>query len=273
MSEFAKRRIWGPEPRYPLVEAYENRETNLISIAGPCSIENRDQIEVIAKDLGRIGVKYMRGGVFRAGTYPGEDFGLIGEDLIDFFHEAAHNYLLDVVLEVLDYSDDALEIYQRYADVFQVGARQMQNYNLLKILAGLEKPIFLKRNMGSNLHEWLGAAEYLLKNGAEEIALIERGSSTFMNHVRWDLSISIIPAVKKITQIPVIIDASHGTGRRDLVEPMLYAGIAAGADGFLIETHPTPEKSLSDADQAVPLEDMGAIMANVINLRSLISKF
>lgn len=272
MSEFAKKRIWGPTPNYPFVEAYKNNDA-FYSIAGPCSVESEEQVNKVASEIGKCGIKYMRGGIFRAGTYPGDFFGFIDEELIDCFSSVAHDHLLGVVLEVLDSTDDGLEIYQRYADVLQIGARQMQNYNLLKIVAGLEKPVFLKRNMGANMNEWLGAAEYLLKNGAEEVALIERGSSTFMNHVRWDLSISIIPAIKKITQMPVIIDASHGTGRRDLVEPMLYAGIAAGAQGFLLETHPNPEKSISDSDQAVPLEDVPTIFANIIQLKQTVELF
>ena len=139
-------------------------------------------------------------------------------------------------MECLDYSPTSLHIFDKYADCLQIGARQMQNYTLLKKVAELGKQTFLKRSTGSTLDEWLGAAEYLLKFGAGcEPVLIERGSSGFANHVRWDLSISIIPSVKLITKIPVIVDASHGTGNKDLVSAMTLAGVAAGADGFLCE--------------------------------------
>lgn len=140
----------------------------------------------------------------------------------------------------------------RWADAIQVGARHMQDYALLKEVSAIDIPVFLKRNPGSTLDEFLGACEYLAKGKCWPV-LIERGGSTHMNHVRWDLSISLIAAVKMMTGIPIIVDASHGTGRRDLVRPMTLAGIAAGADGFLVEVHPDPEKSLSDADQAYPL--------------------
>lgn len=272
MNKFAKNRVWGPEPKLCHVEQYTPPSRDFISIAGPCSIENDKQIDLISNELGRIGVSHMRGGVFRAGTYPGQNFGLISDTLIKHFSDSAHNNNMKCVLEVLDYEDKSLHVYDTYADVFQVGARQMQNYTLLHLLAKRDKPIFLKRNMGSNMFEFLGAAEHLLSAGAKEIYLIERGSSTFMNHVRWDLSISIIPAIKQITQIPVIIDASHGTGRRDLVEPMLYAGIAAGAQGFLLETHPNPDKSLSDSDQAYPLESAEKLINHCFDLKEFMER-
>lgn len=269
MNEFAKKRIWGPDPKYDLVENYQKKYHGLISIAGPCSIESEDQVAAIASELGLLDIRFMRGGIFRAGTYPGDNFGLIDESLIQIFNTFAHNNGMACVLEVLDYSPTSFGIYRRFADVFQVGARQMQNYKLLQLLAKDGRPVFLKRNMGANMHEFLGAAEWLLKNGTKELTLIERGSSTHMNHVRWDLSISIIPAIKKITSIPILVDASHGTGRRDLVASMAYAGIAAGADGYLIETHPYPDKSISDTDQAISLMDFSYIHRNIVSIKNL----
>lgn len=273
MNEFAKKRVWGPEPKYELVENYTKKVHGLISIAGPCSIEDEGQISEIAQELGMLGVRYMRGGIFRAGTYPSSYFGMIDEGLIKIFNTLAHKNNMACVLEVLDYSPLSLAIYRRYADVFQVGARQMQNYKLLHILARDGRPVFLKRNMGANIHEFLGAAEHLLMGGSSEIYLIERGSSTFMNHVRWDLSISAIAAIKRMTHIPVIVDASHGTGRSDLVEPMTYAGIAAGADGYLIETHPRPGESISDSEQAISLMDFSYIHQNAVKLKNLLGSF
>lgn len=271
--DFKKNRVWGPEPHFPLVEKCStwNKYGALISVMGPCSIESKDQIHEIAHSLYRHNVRYLRGGVFRAGTYPGYNFGLIDTKLIREFSLAAHQNSMECVMEVLDYSPNSYSVYDKYADCFQVGARQMQNYQLLHELAKSGKKIFLKRNMGSNLFEFLGAAEHILKvNNKAKIVLIERGSSTFMNHVRWDLSISLIPAIKQITQIPIIVDASHGTGRRDLVEPMTMAGLAAGADGFLVEVHKNPEKSLSDSDQAYPLSDLPIFFNRVNSIREVI---
>jgi len=148
----------------------------------------------------------------------------------------------------------------------------MQNYMLLRWLATQKRPVFIKRNMGSNIDEFLGAAEWVLSQNMCDPVLIERGSLTFHNHVRWDLSISMIPAVQTITKIPIIVDASHGTGRDDLVEPMTLAGIAAGANGFLIETHIHPEKSMSDAEQAVSLGQFKRINLKVDELNKLINE-
>lgn len=252
-NPFAFRRWWGPNPHYPNVESYNPNSNEFIAIAGPCSIETADQIHQIANELSRCNIKYLRGGVFRAGTYPGNKFGWIEEKLIIEFYRAAHNNGMKTIIEILEYHPETMINIDKYADCYQVGARQMQNYNLLKTLGKTKRKVFLKRNMGSTLDEFLGAAEYLLKDGYCEPILIERGSSTYHNHVRWEPSISIIPAIKAITKIPIVIDASHSTGRMDLIEPITLAGIVAGANGFLVETHPTPEKSLSDSDQAYPL--------------------
>lgn len=233
----------------------------MITVAGPCSVESPEQIETIAKVVGGIGVTFLRGGVFRAGTYPGPSFGLVNETLIQEFSRAAHDYGMRCVLEVLDYRPEALAIYDKYADAYQVGARQMQNYQLLRLLAKRKRPVFLKRNTGSTVDEWLGAMDHLLTGNLCEPILIERGSSSHMDHVRWDLSISAIPAVHAINpDLAVIVDASHGTGRRDLVAPMTLAGLAAGADGFLCEVHPDPDRSLSDAQQAYPLLDFPKLL-------------
>lgn len=250
VDRFATKRVWGPEPRYPLVLSVPRGKREFIAIAGPCSIENEKQVESIAKVITHAGCNYMRGGVFRAGTYPpaSGEFGLNRKAMGDFF-SIAKSYGLKTVMEVLD----VRQIWEMPADVLQVGARHMQDYVLLNELSKSNKPVILKRNMGATLDEFLGAAEYLLQRGKRDIILCERGSATHMNHVRWDLSISLIAAIKRMTGLPIIVDASHGTGRRDIVLAMTLAGIAAGADGYVVEVHPSPEKSLSDADQALPL--------------------
>lgn len=269
MNEFAKRRTWGPTPRYPLVEAYRPPKNDFVIIAGPCSVENKMHIFNHATIL-RHYATHLRGGVFRAGTYPGQNFGWVEGNLIRDFKKAANFHYLKNIIEILDYQKPELSFILDNADCVQVGARQMQNYTLLKILGQTKKPVLLKRHPGSTLDEWLGSAEYLLDSGCEELYLIERGSVSHVNHVRWDLSLSMIPAVKAICEIPVIVDASHGTGRRDLVEPMTLAGVAAGAGGILVEVHETPEESLSDADQAISPESFFKLMEKVNKIREAI---
>lgn len=267
MNDFAMRRTWGPKPKYERVIAYVPPNRPWIRIAGPCSVENRDQIFDLAKAVSESGATHLRGGLFRAGTYPGDNFGWVNSDLIAYAHDAAQRYGLKNIVEILDYSD--MYPVLPYADCLQVGARQMQNYTLLRKLGETGKTIFLKRNPGSTMDEWLGSAEYILKAGGHPV-LIERGGSTNLNHVRWDLSISIIPSVKAISKIPIVVDASHGTGRRDLVAPMTLAGVAAGADGCLVEVHTDPEKSLSDPDQAITPAEYLNLMTKVNNIRGVI---
>ncbi|MDI6756432.1 MAG: 3-deoxy-7-phosphoheptulonate synthase [Endomicrobiia bacterium] len=247
-EHFQSKRTWGPEPKYPTVLSIPHKKKEFITIAGPCSIENDRQVESIAQVLSQTGCKYMRGGVFRAGTYPPDEFGL-DRKLMRVFFDIAKSYGLQTVMEVLDIR----QTWEMPADVLQVGARHMQDYTLLNELSKSNKPIILKRNMGATLDEFLGAAEYLVRNGKKDIMLCERGSATHMKHVRWDLSLSLVAAIKRMTGLPILVDASHGTGRRDIVLDMTLAGIAAGADGYIVEVHPAPQKSLSDADQALPL--------------------
>ena len=256
--DFSHKRVWGPVPNYPMVKAVKHTKTKEpFIIAGPCFAESEAVVSKTAQFLARRGVKYMRGGVYRAGTYPPANgqFGLFLGALRDFSYHAHHNGL-KIVIEVLDYR--LMDTITQFADVLQVGARHMQDYALLKEVAKFNGIVTIKRGVGQTIDELLGACEYLM-GGSCKPMIIERGSSTFMNHVRWDLSISAIPAIKSITGIPVIVDASHGTGRRDLVEPMTLAGIAAGADGFLCETHPNPTASLSDSDQAVDFKTFSRI--------------
>lgn len=271
MNSFAKRRTWGPEPKYPLVEVYEPPQRTWIKVAGPCSVESAEQIRTMAGIVAKCGATHLRGGLFRAGTYPGQNFGWVDPNLIDSAKTAAERHGLKNIIEILDYENSSmLGFVLDRADCLQVGARQMQNYTLLKKVAETGKQIFLKRNPGSTLDEWLGAAEYIIKYGGHPV-LIERGGSTHLNHVRWDLSISIIPAVKALTKIPIIVDASHGTGRRDLVAPMTLAGVAAGADGCLVEVHETPENSLSDPDQALAPAEYLNLMVKVNAIRGAIA--
>ena len=252
MIDFNSKRVWGPAPNYPNVLAVPHEARELITIAGPCSIESPEQVEIIAKELSRVGVTYMRGGIFRAGTYPKDDFGMKHE-LMNEWRKITLRYKLKIIIEIIDKND--LFLLAEVADAVQIGARHMQDYALLDEVSEIEIPVTIKRNMGATLDEFLGAVEYLVRGGKRNVILIERGSTSPMNHIRWELSCSTIAAVKRITGLPILVDASHGSGRRDLVEPLTMAGIAAGADGFLVEVHPDPERSLSDADQALPLSE------------------
>jgi 3-deoxy-7-phosphoheptulonate synthase len=260
-----KKRSFGPTPNYPLVEKYEHPNNHWPVISGSCSVESRDQVFEIAKIVKDCGATHLRGGVFRAGTYPSDKipFGWVSPFLIQSFHEAALKNGLQNIIEVLDYSDESFELIKDYCHAFQIGARSMQNYSLLSKVGKYGKPVFLKRNTGSTVDEWLGAAEYLLRNGVKELYLIERGSSTFHNDVRWTPCIHTIPSVRSVSKIPVIVDASHGTGRSDLVGPMTLAGVAAGAGGVLIECHTQPEKSISDAEQAIGPNELAIILSRV----------
>lgn len=273
MNPFAWVRHFGPMPRYDRVLAYQNPSPDeFISVAGPCSVESADQIHEIANALGKLGVKYLRGGLFRAGTYPGAAFGWVDEVLMSEFSRAAHNNGMRTIIEVLDHNPETFNMISKYADCYQIGARQMQNYSLLRFLSKTKRKVFLKRHPGSKLDELLGAAEHLLMEKKCEPVLVERGSSTHMDHVRWDLSISLIPAVKSLTKIPIVVDASHGTGRRDLVGPLTLAGVAAGADGFVCEVHPKPDQSLSDAQQAYPLSHFPYLLETINTVRTALKR-
>lgn len=276
-----KRGGWGPEPRIEALKAYKRPiyQREMIVIAGPCSVESGGHAARMSNWLSepvlwdnklggaRKAVTFARGGLFRAGTYPRPGFGL-KRSIMKSWSRAVRQKGLQTIVEVIDMRQ--IEEIEPYADAFQVGARHCQDYALLKELAKFNRTVTLKRNMGMTLFEWLGAAEYLAQGRCNPV-LIERGSATHMEHVRWDLNLSVIPAIKRIgLDIPVIVDASHGTGRRDLVEDMTMAGIGAGADGFLIEVHDNPRFSLSDADQAVDASELRGIIYKAMRVRRAI---
>ena len=268
-ADFRFRRTWGPTPRYPRVRAWDRPRPGFTVIAGPCSIESPEQARECAIALAKLKAQlpsgtdfYMRGGVFRAGTYPPEQFGL-NYGLLRFWKDIAIENGLKIIVEVLDVRE--LSLIEPLADALQVGARQAQGYALLTEVSRINKPVFLKNGPGMKLDEILGALEYLAQ-GICQPRLIIRGSSSFHDHVRWDLSISMVAAAKAITKIPVLADPSHGTGRRDLVWPVANAVVSAGADGLLVEMHPRPEQSISDADQAVSQEVGRLIIEDAIYL-------
>ncbi|MCB1828412.1 MAG: 3-deoxy-7-phosphoheptulonate synthase, partial [Coxiellaceae bacterium] len=229
----------------------------LCVMAGPCSIENEEQIHRIAKSVKQSGAQFLRGGAFKPRTSP-YDFQGLGEEGVRYLQEAARENDMVSVSEVMDL--DQLEIALGKVDVFQVGARNMQNYTLLKELGKTQTPVMLKRGFAATYREFLNAAEYILNAGNPNVILCERGIRTFESYTRNTLDIGAVPALRELTHLPIIIDPSHGTGIRSMVAPMAYAGVAAGADGIMVEVHYDPDRSYSDAQQAISCEAFAEMM-------------
>ena len=220
----------------------------VVMMAGPCSVETAAQVDTIAAFVAEQGVRVLRGGAFKPRTSPYSFQGL-GQKGLDLIRQTADKYNLLVVSEVMDLSQIPMML--DYVDVFQVGARNMQNFNLLKELGKVSKPVLLKRGISATIEELLLSAEYIMSGGNYDIVLCERGIRTFENATRNTLDVSAIPVVQKLSHLPIIADPSHATGRRDKVVPMARAAVAAGADGLLVEVHHDPQKALSDGAQAL----------------------
>ncbi|HEX5434554.1 MAG TPA: 3-deoxy-7-phosphoheptulonate synthase [Candidatus Angelobacter sp.] len=229
-------------------------------MAGPCSVESREQLFAVAETVSRSGAKFLRGGAFKPRTSPYSFQGL-GEEALKLLREAGDKFKMLVVTEVMEISQIPLML--PYVDLLQVGARNMQNFNLLRELGKVRKPVLLKRGIAATIEELLLSAEYLLAGGNYEVILCERGIRTFETYTRNTLDISAIPIVKKLSHLPILADPSHGTGRRDKVAPMGRAAIAAGADGLLIEVHNCPEKALSDGAQSLYPEQFAELMGQL----------
>jgi 3-deoxy-7-phosphoheptulonate synthase len=232
-------------------------------IAGPCSVESREQIETTADFLYKNGLFFLRGGAFKPRTSPYSFQGL-GKEALDYLKEVSIKYNVGIVSEVMDTRD--IEISYNSIDVFQVGARNMQNYSLLTELGKQDKPVLLKRGMSSTIKEWLMAAEYIMLKGNSNIILCERGIRTFEDYTRNTLDLSSVIAVKKMSHLPVLVDPSHGTGRKDMVLPMTLASKVIGADGVIIEVHPEPEKALSDSQQSLNFKEFDILLNKVNSL-------
>ena len=225
---------------------------NLVVMAGPCSVESREQLMEIAHAIKAAGGHVLRGGAYKPRTLPYSFQGL-GEVGLKMLAEARSETGLPIVTEVM--SPEDVELVEAYTDILQIGSRNMQNFSLLKRVGRAEKPVLLKRGMSATIEEWLGCAEYVLNEGNREVILCERGIRTYETITRNTLDVSAVPILKQLSDLPVVVDPSHGTGIRSLVTPMAKAGVAAGADGLLIEVHSHPEKALSDGDQSLrPLE-------------------
>jgi len=229
---------------------------HVVVMAGPCSVESAGQIECSAEIAVRAGAQILRGGAFKPRSSPYSFQGL-GEEGLKLLHDAARRHGLAVVSEVMDSSQ--IPLVAQYADILQVGARNMQNFNLLRDLGRQRTPVLLKRGISATIEELLLSAEYILSGGNYDVILCERGIRTFETYTRNTMDISAIPIVKKLSHLPMVADPSHGTGRRDKVVPMARAAVAAGADGLLVEMHPDPDHALSDGAQSLfpeQFEDM-----------------
>ncbi len=232
----------------------------IIVIAGPCSVESEEQLLSTAWAVKKAGAKLLRGGAYKPRTSPYAFQGL-GEDGLKMLKKAKDETGLGIVTEVMETAD--LDLVAEYADLLQVGARNMQNTRLLRALGKVKKPILLKRNFSATLNEFLMSAEYILSAGNENVILCERGIRTFVEYTRNTLDLNIVPAIKQLSHLPIIVDPSHGTGRHDLIIPMSRASIAAGADGLIIEVHPDPAKAFSDGEQSLTLDAFQTLMNEV----------
>lgn len=220
----------------------------VVVMAGPCSVESAEQIETIASHLSKLGVRVLRGGAFKPRSSPYSFQGL-GQQGLELMRRAADQYKMLVISEVMDQTQIPMVL--EYVDVVQVGARNMQNYNLLKELGKISKPVLLKRGISATIEELLLSAEYIMSGGNYNVVLCERGIRTFESYTRNTLDVSAIPVIQKLSHLPIVADPSHGTGRRDKVPPMARAAVAAGADGLLLEVHHDPEHALSDGAQSL----------------------
>jgi 3-deoxy-7-phosphoheptulonate synthase len=242
---------------------------NLAVIAGPCSIETRDQAFAIAEQVAASGAQFFRGGAYKPRTSPYAFQGL-GLEALKIMAEIREKFGLRIVTEALD--NETLDLVAEWADVIQIGARNMQNFSLLKKAGRLRKPVLIKRGMSATLEEFLMAAEYVMSEGNYEVILCERGVRTFTDHTRNTLDLSIVPALHHVSHLPILVDPSHGTGRRDSVLPMARAAIAAGADGVMVEVHNHPESALSDGPQSLYPAQFATMMTELEKIAPVVGR-
>ena len=232
----------------------------LVVVAGPCAIESYEQLLSTALEIQRLGATLLRGGAYKPRSSP-YSFRGKGESGLEILSQVKALTGLPVVTEVMDARD--IERIAKVADMFQIGSRNMQNYTLLTEVGKTKLPVLLKRGLSATLEEWIYAAEYIMSEGNDQVVLCERGIRTYETYTRNTVDITAIPALKELTHLPVFLDPSHGTGRWSLVNPVALAGIAAGADGLMIEVHPQPDMALSDGDQSLNFEHFAKLMENV----------
>ena len=251
------------------VGGFEIGGDNLTVIAGPCSVESREQLLETARSVKRSGASILRGGAFKPRTLPYSFQGL-GVEALELLQEAKAETGLPIVTEVMSVED--VEIVERFSDMLQIGARNMQNYPLLKRVGKTRSPILLKRGFSATIEEFLGSAEYILKEGNWRVVLCERGIRTFEPITRFTLDLSVVAVLKQISHLPVIVDPSHGTGWSSLVPPMAKAALAAGSDGIIVEVHPCPEKALSDGQQSLNLEEFRQMMQGLKEIAKAVGR-
>jgi 3-deoxy-7-phosphoheptulonate synthase len=239
----------------------------LAIIAGPCAVETPEQVFAAADAVAKSGAKFFRGGAFKPRTSPYAFQGK-GEDGLKILADVRAQYGLNIVTEAMD--ERGIDLVEKYGDCIQIGARNMQNFSLLKYAGKTRKPILLKRGMSATLEEFMLAAEYIMAEGNYDVILCERGIRTFADHARNTMDLSVVPALQRYTHLPVIVDPSHGTGHNYMVTPMARAGVAVGADGLIIEVHPRPEEALCDGAQALTLDQYTELVGQVSRLHEII---
>ncbi len=253
-------RHWKPQGTVVKIGKVEIGGPHVVTMAGPCSVESKEQIEQVAEIVAAQGAQIMRGGAFKPRSSPYSFQGL-GEEGLKLMRAAADRHGLLVVSEVMDHTQ--LPMLMTYSDILQIGARNMQNFNLLREVGRVRKPVLLKRGNSATIEELLLAAEYIMSGGNYDVILCERGIRTFETYTRNTMDISAIPVIKKLSHLPMIGDPSHGTGRRDQVLPMARAAVAAGADGLIVEVHPDPDRAVSDGAQTLTPPQFGDMMQQV----------
>jgi 3-deoxy-7-phosphoheptulonate synthase len=243
--------------------------TGLAVIAGPCAIESREQAFAVAERVHRAGAQFFRGGAYKPRTSPYSFQGLAEEGL-RIMAEVREQFGMKIVTEAIDH--ESLDLVEEYADVIQIGARNMQNFSLLKRAGRARKPVLLKRGMSATLEEFLMAAEYILSEGNYNVALCERGVRTFADHTRNTLDLSVVPAVQRLSHLPILVDPSHGTGKRNKVTPLSRAAVAVGADGLLVEVHHKPDEALSDGPQSLFPDQFDELMLQVRPIAAVVGR-
>ena len=241
----------------------------LVVIAGPCAVESEEQVLETARAVKAAGANILRGGAFKPSTSP-YGFRGLGEDGLKILAQARKEIGMPIITEVL--APDDVELVARYADILQVGARNMQNFSLLDEVGKVNKPIMLKRGLSATIQEWLLSAEYILSQGNRQVLLCERGIRTFETYTRNTMDISAIPVIEKVSHLPIIADPSHGTGKWYLVAPVALAAVAAGADGVMIEVHPSPDSALKDGAQSLTFDNFQRLMEQLVNVAASVGR-
>jgi len=241
----------------------------LAIVAGPCAIESREQAFAVAERVHRAGAQFFRGGAYKPRTSPYSFQGL-GEEGLRIMAEIRHQYGMKIITEAID--NESLDLVEEYADMIQIGARNMQNFSLLKRAGRARKPVLLKRGMSATLEEFLMAAEYILSEGNYNVALCERGVRTFADHTRNTLDLSLIPAVQRLSHLPIFVDPSHGTGKRNKVTPLSRAAVAVGADGLMVEVHNKPDEAMSDGPQSLFPDQFDELMKQIRQIAAVVGR-